>query len=121
MSHGERESAGEARATKAAVRVRVPERRQVAMVVQCPDDLIPGQHPARMVMALVERLELSGFSETIKAREGVAGRDATDPRLLVALWLYACIRGIGSARGVARRGGGRAGVPWLCGGGTGDE
>ena len=106
MSHGERESAGEARATKAAVRVRVPERRQVAMVVQCPDDLIPGQHPARMVMALVERLELSGFSETIKAREGVAGRDATDPRLLVALWLYACIRGLdrrGSWRGGARR------------------
>jgi len=118
MSHGERESAGEARATKAAVRVRVPERRQVAMVVQCPDDLIPGQHPARMVMALVERLELSGFSETIKAREGVAGRDATDPRLLVALWLYACIRGIGSARELARRCEERAGFRWLCGGVT---
>src|SRR2546427_1607427 len=118
MSHGERESAGEARATKAAVRVRVPERRQVAMVVQCPDDLIPGQHPARMVMALVERLELSGFSETIKAREGVAGRDATDPRLLVALWLYACIRGIGSARELARRCEESAAFRWLCGGVT---
>src|SRR6266478_6168892 len=116
MSHGERESAGEARATKAAVRVRVPERRQVAMVVQCPDDLIPGQHPARMVMALVERLELSGFSETIKAREGVAGRDATDPRLLVGLWLYASIRGIGSARELARRCEERAAFRWLCGG-----
>src|SRR6266566_811725 len=116
MSHGERESAGEARATKAAVRVRVPERRQVAMVVQCPDDLIPGQHPARMVMALVETLELSGFSETIKAREGVAGRDATDPELLVALWLYANIRGIGSARELARRCEESAPVRWLCGG-----
>jgi transposase len=118
MSHGERESAGEARGTKAAVRVRVPERRQVAMVVQCPDDLIPGQHPARMVMALVETLELSGFSEPIKAREGVAGRDATDPGLLVALWLYACIRGIGSARELARRCEESAGFRWLCGGVT---
>src|SRR6266446_5640147 len=116
MSHGERESAGEARATKAAVRVRVPGRRQVAMVVQCPDDLIPGQHPARMVMALVERLELSGFSESIKAREGVAGRDATDPGLLVGLWLYACIRGIGSARELARRCEESAAFRWLCGG-----
>jgi len=98
--------------------VRVPERRQVAMVVQCPDDLIPGQHPARMVMALVERLELSGFSETIKAREGVGGRDATDPRLLVALWLYACIRGIGSARELARRCEESAAFRWLCGGVT---
>ena len=69
-------------------------------------------------MALVETLELSGFSETIKAREGVAGRDATDPRLLVALWLYACIRGIGSARELARRCEESAAFRWLCGGVT---
>ena len=45
---------------------------------------------------------LSAFREPIKAREGCVGRDATDPRLLVALWLYACIRGVGSARELAR-------------------
>ena len=115
MSPGEREWAGE---TKAAVRVRVPERRQVAMVVQCPDDLVAAQHPVRMVMALVERLDLSRFAEAIQAREGVAGRDATDPRLLVALWLYACIRGIGSARELARRCEESAAFRWLCGGVT---
>jgi hypothetical protein len=38
-----------------------------------------------MVMALVETLDLSRFAEAIRAREGVAGRDATDPRLLVGL------------------------------------
>ena len=32
----------------------------------------------------------------------MAGRDATDPQLLVALWLYACTRGIGSSRGLAK-------------------
>ena len=37
-------------------------------------------------MAVVEKLDLSRFHEAIKAREGVAGRDTTDPRLLVALW-----------------------------------
>jgi transposase len=115
MGPGEREWAGE---TKAAVRVRVPERRQVAMVVQCPDDLVAAQHPVRMVMALVERLDLSRFAEAIQAREGVAGRDATDPRLLVALWLYACIRGIGSARELARRCEESAAFRWLCGGVT---
>jgi hypothetical protein len=46
----------------------------------------------------------------------VAGRDATDPELLVALWLYACIRGIGSARELARRCEERAPFRWLCGG-----
>jgi transposase len=101
-----------------AVRLRVPERRQMAMVVQCPDDLVPAQHAVRMVMALVETLDLSRFSESIKAREGVAGRDATDPRLLVGLWLYACIRGIGSARELARRCEESAGFRWLCGGVT---
>src|SRR5208282_3557352 len=54
--------------------------------------------------------------EPIKAREGLAGRDATDPRLLVALWLYACIRGIGSARELARRCEESAPFRWLCGG-----
>ena len=103
---------------QAAVRLRVPERRQMAMVVQCADDLVPAQHPVRMVMALLESLELARFSERIRAREGVAGRDATDPRLLVGLWLYACIRGIGSARELARRCEESAAFRWLCGGVT---
>jgi transposase len=90
----------------------------MAMVVQCPDDLVPAQHGVRMVAALVETLDVSGFAEPIKARAGVAGRDATDPGLLVGLWLYACIRGIGSARELARRCEESAAFRWLCGGVT---
>lgn len=101
---------------KPAVRVRSPERRQIALVVQCPDDLVGATHPVRMVMAVVEKLDLSRFCEPIRAREGRAGRDATDPQLLVALWLYACIRGIGSARELARRCEESAAFQWLCGG-----
>jgi transposase len=103
---------------RAEVRLRVPERSQIAMVVQCPDDLVKEHHPVRMVMAVVERLDVSGFCAPIKAREGVAGRDATDPRLLVALWLYASTRGIGSARELARRCEESAPFRWLCGGVT---
>lgn len=101
---------------KPAVRLRTPERRQMAMVVQCPDDLVGALHPVRMVMAVVEKLDVSRFCEPIKAREGMAGRDSTDPRLLVALWLYACIRGIGSARELARRCEESTAFLWLCGG-----
>src|SRR5208282_1197816 len=101
MSHSEEEATREGQEAQAAVRLRVPERRQMAMVV-----------------ALVETLDVSRFAEPIKAREGVAGRDATDPRLLVGLWLYACIRGIGSARELARRCEESAAFRWLCGGGT---
>jgi transposase len=117
MSHDTEVSRERAEA-QAAVRLRVPERRQITMVVQCADDLVPAQHPVRMVMALVETLDLTRFSEPIKARDGVAGRDATDPRLLVGLWLYACIRGIGSARELARRCEESAAFRWLCGGVT---
>ncbi len=90
----------------------------MAMMVQCPDDLVSANHPVRMVMAVVEKLDLSRFHEPIKAREGQAGRDATDPQLLVGLWLYACIRGIGSARELALRSEDSAAFGWLCGGVT---
>jgi transposase len=87
-------------------------------VAQCPDDLVSADHGVRLVAAVVEKLDLSGFEESIKARAGVAGRDTTDPRLLVGLWLYACIRGIGSARELARRCEESAPFRWLCGGVT---
>ena len=109
-------SEAKAEKSRAAVRLRRPERRQVAMVVQCPDDLVSAGHPVRLVLAVVEKLDLSRFHEPIKARAGEAGRDATDPQLLVALWLYACLRGIGSARELARRCAESAAFRWLCGG-----
>lgn len=104
--------------SKGAVRLRVPERRQMRWVAQCVDDLVGPKHPVRLVMAVVEKLDLSLFEEPIQAREGVAGRDATDPQLLVALWLYGCTRGIGSARELARRTEESAPFQWLCGGVT---
>ena len=99
-----------------AVRLRQPERRQMAMVVQCPDDLVSATHPVRRVAQVVEHLDVSAFCTPIKAREGVPGRDATDPKLLIALWLYACVRGIGSAHELARQCQENVAFQWLCGG-----
>ena len=98
------------------VRLRKPERRQMELVPQCPDDLLSPRHPVRLVAAVAAKLDLSGFRAAIQAREGVAGRDATDPELLFALWLYATIRGIGSARELARRCQESLPFRWLCGG-----
>jgi transposase-like protein DUF772 len=103
--------------TSGEVRLRRPEPRQMELVPQCTDDLVSATHPVRTVAA---KLNLSAFGEAIKAREGVAGRDATDPELLVELWLYACIRGIGSARELARRCEESAPFRWLCGGVRGE-
>jgi transposase len=101
---------------KRLVRLRRPERKQVDLVPRCPDDLIAADHPARMVAKVVEGMDLEAFREPIKAREGVAGRDATDPSLLVSLWLYGCVRGIGAARELARRCKESKPFEWLCGG-----
>lgn len=109
---------------RGGVRLRVPERSQLSMTVSCPDQLVPHDHPVRVVWRAVCRLDESGalapFYEPIKARGGSCGRDATDPRLLVALWLWACTDGVGSARGLARlcgdEGGGGDAYRWLCGG-----
>src|SRR5947199_7873017 len=115
------ESTGESKTeseAKGPVRLRQPQRQQLAMMVQCFDDLVREDHPVRMVAAVVEQLDVKEFCAPIQAREGVAGRDATDPRLLISLWLYACIRGIGSARELARRCEESIPFRWLCGGVT---
>lgn len=103
---------------KGPVRLRKAERHQLSMAPHCIDDLVRAHHPVRTVMAVVETLEVSGFCQRIRAREGRAGRDATDPRLLVGLWLYGCTRGVGSARELARRCEESAPFRWLCGGVT---
>ena len=80
------------------------------------DDLVDAEHPVRLVWRVVCALDLGRFYEPIRAREGAPGRDATDPRLLVALWLYACTDGVGSARELARLCVGSDPYKWLCGG-----
>jgi len=100
------------------VRLRTPERRQMEWVPRCLDDLVPPEHTVRVIAEVVEHLDLSAFCQPIKAREGVAGRDKTDPQLLVALWLYACVRGIGSGQELARQCRENLAFLWLLGGVT---
>ena len=100
------------------LRLRRPNRSQMSFGLLSPEDLVPVDHPVRAVWAVVESLDLSKFREPLKAREGVAGRDATDPGLLVALWLWAATEGEWSAREVARLCERDATYRWLCGGVT---
>lgn len=78
--------------------------------------LLPPGHAARLVWRFVEGLDLSAFYATIRAREGRAGRTPIDPKILVALWLYATMDGVGSAREVDRLCYGHDAYRWLRGG-----
>ena len=96
----------------------MPQRNQVEMHWASLDELLEPDHPARIVWAAVCELDFSRWLDTIKAVEGVAGRDATDPRLLVALWIYATLEAVGSARELARLCEKHLAYQWLCGGVT---
>jgi hypothetical protein len=95
--------------TPTNLRLRRPDRDQVVWAASALDALLPQDRQARVIWAVVRTLDLSGFSGPIpfdfaqgEARSGLCGRNATDPALLVSLWLYAATDGVGSARELAR-------------------
>jgi len=88
--------------TEAVPRMKLPDRSQVDPNPKRLDDLIPPDHKARMVWLLVEQLDITPLYAGIKAVEGHAGRPPVDPRILVALWLYATDESVASARELGR-------------------
>jgi transposase len=78
--------------------------------------LLPSDHRARIVMSFVESLDLSGLYDVIKSREGEPGRPPPDPAVLLALWLYATIEGVGSARQLERLAERDLSYRWIAGG-----
>src|ERR1700710_2158146 len=78
--------------------------------------LLPSDHRARVVMEFVEGLDLSALYAAIKAREGEPGRPPPDPAVLMGLWLYATIEGVGSARQLDRLARNDLAYRWIAGG-----
>ena len=99
-----------------AARVREANRKQMILRAEDLDGLIGPEHAARAIWRVLEGMELGRFYAPIKAREGSAGRDATDPRLLLALWLYGLSEGVNSARELERLCEVHAAYRWICGG-----
>lgn len=97
-------------------RVIGPDRAQLRWEIVDLDSQLPEDHRARLVWSFVEGLDLSEFYDRIKARDAVAGRPATDPQVVLAVWLYATLEGIGSARAIDRLCQQHAAYRWLCGG-----
>lgn len=109
----ERDGKGEG---EGGVRIVEAERQQVELRVFHLDGTIPGDHPVRAIWGFVEGVDLSGFYEDSKSVEGRAGRPAIDRRILLALWLYGTIEGVGSARALDRLSKEHVVYQWICGG-----
>ena len=101
---------------KRGARLREAERAQIAWGRIDLDAMLPEDHPARAIWAVVARLDLSALYAQIAARDEVAGAPAIDPRLLLALWVYATSEGEGSARAIWRLTGVHDAYRWLGGG-----
>lgn len=97
-------------------RVKRPERLQITWRAVALDQLLPSDHQARSVWAYVDSLDLSPLYGKIQAVEGKAGRDAVDPKILMALWMFATIEGVSSARQVDRLCTRDLAYMWICGG-----
>jgi len=97
-------------------RVQVPIRNQMLMMYSDLDGLLAEDHQARTVWAFAEKADLSLLTNKIRAVEGHAGRPCCDPRVLLALWIYATLDGVGSARALAKLCEEHVAYQWICGG-----
>jgi transposase len=102
--------------TGAAPRLRLAERHQGEFRMVVLDKLLPPDHQVRMVWEYVCQVDLSPILAKVQAVEGKPGRDTTDPRILLCLWLYATLEGIGAARELDRLCTEHLAFLWICGG-----
>lgn len=79
------------------------------------DELVGPDHKVRALWDLTGTLDLSGFLEKIKSREGRAGCSAWNPRLLVSVWLYSYSEQVSAAREISRLMEYEPGLMWLSG------
>ncbi|HEV2194295.1 MAG TPA: IS1182 family transposase [Candidatus Acidoferrum sp.] len=99
---------------RAVPRLASINRQQLVLRSMDIEKLVDEDHCVRAIWELAGRLDLRRYYEQIAAVEGSAGREHTDPRLLISLWLYAYSRGISSARELARQCEYEPGCQWLC-------
>lgn len=97
-------------------RLRRAQRNQIELRPCDLESLLPTDHPARSIWAMVERMDLGALYASIRARDGLPGRSATDPKIMVALWIYATKEGVGQARELARLCEQHDVYRWICGG-----
>lgn len=87
---------------RGAPRLQQAVRDQIELRACDLESLLAPEHRARAVWQFVQSLDLSELHNAIRAVEGRPGRPPIDPAILMALWLYATLDGVGSARELAK-------------------
>lgn len=113
---GGSESKSKAKKAEGEARVKRPDRRQSILRPQVIDQLIPPDHRARAIVKFIELMDLDAFYAAVKSRGSEPGRPATDPAMLISLWLFATSEGVGSGRQLERLCERDDAYRWICGG-----
>lgn len=92
-----------------------PDRHQSVFEPVCLDELVPGDHRVRQVWRFVEGIDTTELEDRIRSREGHSGAPAILPRLMLGLWVYAYLHGVGSARELDRLCREHHAYRWMCG------
>lgn len=101
--------------TEREPRLKFVNRNQLLLRAVDVDKLVERDHLVRAIWELTAPLDLSGFTADVDSVEGVAGRPAFDPRLLISLWVCAYSEGVSSAREIERRCVYHPAYQWLTG------
>lgn len=104
-----------ARGKPVGLRLETVERNQVEFQQSSLNELLSADHLARQVWDYVEGLDLGVLYGRVRTTVQSTGRPAIDPALLMSLWLYATLDGVGSARLLDRLCRSEAAYRWLCG------
>jgi transposase len=111
-------SGGRAAAAKRTIPLclQTANREQLRLEVVDLEAAVPPEHRARVIWSAVEGLDLGAFYDENAVRGSTPGRSAIDPKLLLALWLYATNGAVGSVRHLARLCERDSVYRWICGG-----
>lgn len=105
-----------ARGKPAGLRLETAERDQIEFQQSSLNELLSLDHQARQVWDYVEGLDLGMLYQRVRTTVQSSGRPAIDPAILMSLWLYATLDGVGSARLLDRLCKSEVAYRWLCGG-----
>lgn len=97
------------------LRMRPVERKQYFMETANLENMAAEDDPVRAIWAFVERLDLTAYYNKIKSKVNEAGSPAYNPKVLLAMWIYAYSQGISSAREVEKLSREVKAWRWLCG------
>lgn len=106
---------GAQRSAEAEPKIKPIDRNQSAFVALDVENLVGADDKARAIWELTGEMDLSALYQKIVSREGAAGQAAEDPRLLIAVWVWAYSEGVSSSRQVEHLIGHEPGLMWLCG------